>query len=149
MATNFVPADFVYWEAVYDDGSSLREKDGGVYRAIERNKLSSFRIVSPDETVIFEVRMPDGLNGHNLVYRRRNAITEGRGRTGIILVGFIPTGPAWALDITNSTYLESPQGFIFGDPIFYPVDPMPGERYFEDQLATLNKEYAHLKEIGD
>lgn len=146
----FVSGDFVYWEAVYNDGTSLREKEGGRYHAIERNKLEKFRIVTPDETILFETWPPVGLDGHHLVYRRRIGLTYGDGlgttRSALIIIGWLPNGPAWAIDVDNGTYLESPDGFKFGDPIFYPVDPMPGEKHFEDQFNTLNKEYNHLKE---
>ena len=122
-----VPADLAYWEAVYDDGTVLRETDGKKYADIERGRLQSFRIVHHGE--ILMSTWPDpvrGSTGYNLVYRRRTAITSGIGRAVVILFGFAPMGPIFALDLARSEY-SIHEGFEPGHPTVYPQVAYPYE----------------------
>lgn len=131
---NFVvPADLAYWEAVYTDGTVLRETDGKKYADIDRGSLQSFRIVHHGEIMLSI--WPDpvrGSTGYNLVYRRRTAITGGMGRAVIILLGFAPMGPIYALDLANSQF-SIHEGFEPGDQTVYPPVAFP---YEPRMLAT-------------
>lgn len=119
-------ADLAYWEAVYDDGTVLRETDGKKYADIDRGALQSFRIVHHGE-ILMSI-WPDpvrGSTGYDLVYRRRTALTSG-GRGVVILLGFAPMGPVFALDVEGSQY-SIHEGFQLGDPTVYPPVAFPYE----------------------
>ncbi len=123
------PADFVTWEVEYDDGTIDRESECS-YAGIDRNKFKSFRFISPDGTILMEIQLPANVTGHNFVYRRRNAI-DGQNRTVIIVAGFMPMGPAIAINVAQRSYRVSDNGFVEHDPDLYPPQPMPGELMLE------------------
>lgn len=128
-----VVEDMVTWEAEHIDGSVQRERDGAVYAGIERSTLRKFRLVTLDGQVLFETWPPEGHTGHQLVYRRRISMVQSEGeRRVLFLIGWIPTGPAFVLDISGGSYRELPQGFDPADVEAYPPVPMPGELWFLD-----------------
>lgn len=98
-----VAADTAYWEALYDDGTVLSEADGGLYPAIERGRLSSFRLIHGGETLV-EAFVPVGATGYNLVYRRRTALGQsGAGRSVLFIFGYVPMGPVFVVDLDAGT----------------------------------------------
>lgn len=123
-------ADLVTWEVTYTDGTLDRESDGKIYAGIDRNKLKSFRLVSPDGQNLFETFVPDGRNGNHLTYRRRVSFCNGS-RSSIFVIGWWG-GPAFAIDIDNGTYRVSEEGFKDGDPDLYPPVAMAGEKWLLD-----------------
>jgi hypothetical protein len=123
------PADTAYWEALYTDGTVLRETDGRQYIDIDRGRLSSFRIIHAGETLIETFPNTErGSTGHNLVYRKRVGLGQGTGRHVLTILGWAPMGPVFLLDIANSTYRVLDKGF---DPLdldgYPPQTAMPGE----------------------
>lgn len=118
------PADFVYWEALYADGTVLRETDGQPYAAIDRSKLSSFRLIHGGEPLI-ETWPPPGATGRNLVYRRRTQFGND-GRRVIFLLAWMPMGPVFVIDPKAATVREA-AGFDPEDAELAPPEPMPGE----------------------
>lgn len=118
------PADFVYWEALYTDGTALRETDGQPYSAIDRAKLASFRLIHGGEALL-ETFPPPGATGWNLVYRRRTQMGTD-GRRVVIIVGWAPMGPVIVVDPEASSYFEAP-GFNPSVMELAPPQPMPGE----------------------
>lgn len=116
--------DVVTWEVSYANGRVLREREGGLYRQIDRGQVTRFALVSPGE-VLFETWPPDQLAGRRLVYRRRTRLGVGVGRHVGFLVGWVPD-LIWWVDPTMGLYRESP-GFVWGDPDFAPVPPIPQE----------------------
>lgn len=122
-------ASQVTWEATYTDGTVYRESEGGAYRGIDRNLLKSFRIVAPGLTLL-EIFAQDGRTGHNLCYRRRTGITQGGKRLVWFIVGWVPQGPIYGVDVANEEIVTAP-GFAVGNPVFYPPAPMEeeGERF--------------------
>jgi hypothetical protein len=113
-----VAEDTAYWEALYDDGSVLCEAEGATYGQIDRGRLQSFRIIH-NGTIVFEVFPKNGTTGHQLVYRRRTAISAGVGRDVEFIVGFVPNS-FFVIDIQNGQYHEDPN-------ILQTLTPMPGE----------------------
>ena len=118
------PADFVYWEALYTDGSVLRETDGKSYSAIDRSRLVSFQLIHGGETLL-EMFPPPGATGRNLVYRRRTQMGT-YGRRVLVIVGWAPMGPVVVVDPAGAAYSEAP-GFDPSIPELSPPQPMPGE----------------------
>lgn len=118
------PADFSYWEVLYDDGTTQRETDGKPYSTIDRSRLASFRIVHGGETLI-ETFPPPGATGHNLVFRRRTQVGD-LGRRVIFVFGWAPMGPIFSLDPTAETYRVA-GAFDPADMDIAPPVPMPGE----------------------
>lgn len=111
----------VFWEAVYDDGTLYREADGGKYGNIDRNRLRSFRLVTPGENIV-ELFCSNGATGWNLVYRRRTVMKLGVGRQVWFIVGFVPQGPIYAvqpesLQIVQSDHFESSGPLAHVSPI--------------------------------
>lgn len=123
---NPLSADLTYWEAVYSDGTTMTE-DQGSYSQIDRNRLKAFRLIKGAE-VVFEMTPPPGFTGQNLVYRRRTAMSASTGdRRVLIILGWAPGGPAFAIDMDTGSYRVSEEGFILGDPDMYPPMAFPGE----------------------
>ena len=123
-------ADLAYWEALYDDGTVLRETDNKTYFAIDRGRLSEFRVIHHGE--IMAAIRPEGVRGatgHNLVFRRRIRMSSqgDRPREQVLLLGFAPMGPVLCLDLDRGTYQISDEGFKPGDPVFAPPAPLEGE----------------------
>lgn len=138
--TNFVNADFVFWEVEYANGTTLREgQDGLTYGGINRATLKKFKLVNTEGTVIFETWPPPGKNGHNFVYRRRTRIMENGQKMTLFVLGWLPDGPAFAIDVNSGEYRQSEVGFIVGDADLYPPDPMPGELWFLDNPGQGHK----------
>lgn len=134
-AKSLVEADFVTWEAEYDDGHVLRETDGGRYAEIDRDQLKVFKLVKAGE-VLLEAFPPPGATGWNLIYRRRTQESLDGKRRVIFLVAYAPMGPAIMLDPVAGTYRTAP-AFVEGDPDMYPPAPVPGDgRFLLDQLST-------------
>lgn len=114
-------ADTAYWEALYHDGTVSCEADGGAYPRIDRGNLSSFRIIQGGE-IVFETYPPLGLSGRNLVYRRVS--TLGGARSVFFIVGWMPEGPLFGVDIDHGQYYEDTERLLrmvkpdpaFGDP---------------------------------
>lgn len=129
-----LPEDLCFWEAEYQDGTVHREADGFNYRNLQRHALTKFRLVYQGET-IFETTPPNGASGHNFVYRRRTSI--GPDRSVVLVLGWIPDGPAFAVDVSNGTCRVSEEGFVVTDPELYPPEPMPGEAFFVDYLKKV------------
>lgn len=128
--------DIVTWEAEYIGGATLREREGALYRQIDRDRLTSFKLVSPGE-VLLEAFVPVGASGHNLIYRRRT-VTNQDGRRVIFLIGFAPMGPAFLVDPARGTY-RTEDAFLVGDPEFYPphLSRAEGEGYLLDHLTSV------------
>lgn len=132
-------AGMVTWEAQYFDGTVLRETQGGKYQHIDRSQLKTFRIVAPGE-VLLELRTGDGRTGQNLCYRRRNGLNQGGGKVTWFVAGWVPMGPAYAVDVANEEIYVGP-GFVQGDKILYPPDPIPeaGENFvFSSKVQKLD-----------
>lgn len=126
--------DLITWEVEYIDGTLHKEKEGAVYAGIDRNSLKKFKLMTIDGNVLFETWPPPGFNGHQLVYRRRISMIQTEGiRKVLFLLGWMPNGPAFVIDIAGGTYRELPKGFDPTDPEAYPPVPMPGELWFSDQ----------------
>lgn len=128
-------ADIVSWEAVYDDGWVLREREGHRYAEIDRNRLKAFRLVRAGE-LVFELDVTrDGRTGHNFVYRRRTIMGVGAGRDVIFLLGFAPMGPVIAVNPDLGKYAVR-EFFDPHDEVFAPPDPIPqeGEMFSVDHL---------------
>lgn len=122
------PEDAAYWEVLYTDGTVQRETDLKPYDSIDRGRLQSFRVIHHGE-ILMEC-WPDatrGSTGHNLVWRRRTTLSPGVGRAVILLFGFAPMGPIWALSVEQETYYQSDVGFIEGHEVLSPPTPQPGE----------------------
>lgn len=121
-------ADTAYWEVLYTDGTIQRETDLKPYNSIDRDRLQSFRIVHAGEILV--ECWPDpvrGSTGRNLVWRRRTTLKPGVGRSVVLLFGFAPMGPIWALNVDQGTFYESGVGFVEGDALLSPPVPEPGE----------------------
>lgn len=125
-----VAADTAYWEVLYSDGTVLTEAAGAKYNQIDRSKLAAFRIIYQGENV-FETFPPAGATGHNLVYRRRSSLGTGSdsaGRGVLIICGWAPHGPIFAINLDDGIYAEDTAGLL---PTLTPV---PGEP--DDILLT-------------
>ncbi len=120
-----LPADYCTWAIDYDDGTSYAEAEGG-YAGIDRNKFKTFKLMSPDGQVLFETWPPDGASGQNFVFRRRTSMANGQRSKVVFVFGFEPMGPAFAVDVNDSSWRSLPT-FTVGDSDLYPVAPMPGE----------------------
>jgi hypothetical protein len=118
------PADVATWEALHEDGTVLREREGAVYRQIDRSQLSAFRIVQAGE-LLLEMLPPAGATGRNLVYRRRTTLGSG-GRDVLFVVGWVPMGPAVTLNLRAGTF-RTLETFTPGDPELDPPDLHPWE----------------------
>lgn len=81
----------VMWEAVYRDGSTIRESEQH-YSKLKRFELRVFRFLF-DGQVVREFYLPDG---ERLVYRRSVLTTTSGKEDHLFLVGLMPGGPAWA-----------------------------------------------------
>lgn len=123
----FNPADLAYWEVLYDDGTVLSEAAGGTYAAIDRGRLQSFRIIFGG-TIVFELFPTNGHTGYELVYRRRSTLGsgDGFGRGVTYIIGLVPDGPFYALDLDRGEFREDPS-------LLATLAPMPGE---PDDLLT-------------
>lgn len=86
----------VTWEAIYDDGREVREKDGALYAHLDRNALREMRLVSPGE-ILACIWASYGRTGWNMVYRRRTMMGSSGGRETWFLLGFMPMGPFVAI----------------------------------------------------
>lgn len=128
-----VPEDHITWEAEYTDGTCDREKDGKQYAGIDRNNLKKFKLMTPQDTVLFETWPQPGMTGHNLVYRRRISMIQSEGDKNMnFIIGWMPSGPAFVIDVAGGSYRELPDGFDPADAEAYPPVPMPGELWFQD-----------------
>lgn len=138
MSNNFVAADLVRWQVEYDNGTFDQEYQGKTYGGIDRARLKKFQLVNETGTVIFETWPPPGKNGHNFIYRRRTRIMEGGRKLTLFVLGWLPDGPAYAVNVEDGSYRVSETGFIIGDPDMYPPDPMPGELWFAEDPNRRN-----------
>jgi hypothetical protein len=130
-ASYLTSADTAYWEAVYTDGTLVRETDGTKYDDIDRSRLHSFRIVHHGEIMV-QVFPPAGATGHNLVYRRRTVLgMMGVGRAVWFILGFAPMGPVHALNLDDMKMTTAPHFGVGG--MFDAPQPLPGEP--EDMLG--------------
>lgn len=119
-------ADITFWEVEYTDGTSWSE-DQITYSQIDRSKVAKFRLIKGVET-IFEMVPPPGFSGQNLVYRRRTAMSATDGSRNVLLIlGWAPNGPVFAVDVRNGSYRVLEDGFLVGDPDLYPPVAFPGE----------------------
>ncbi len=127
---SFVSAgDLAYWEVVYDDGTVQRETDLKPYTSIDRARLKHFSVVHHGEILVtLTPHAEHGVTGHNLVWRRRTRIGQGVGRQVILLFGFAPMGPVYALDVDSMQYIVQ-EKFDPEDPtgVFHPPAPLEGE----------------------
>lgn len=131
--------DAISWEAAYDDGTVLREIEGGRYQDINRDRLTSFRLVSPGE-IVLEMFAGVDRTGHNLCYRRRNALTHGGTKALWYIVGWVPMGPVYAVDPVKREAYTLP-GFKEGDSLLYPPEPIPeaGELFtFTEKVSQVD-----------
>lgn len=115
----------VTWEAAYDDGTVLAERSGARYAQIERDRLKSFRLVSPGE-ILVDLPVGDGRTGYNLVYRRRT-IFGGGNKVVWYLAGWVPMGPVVAIQPETETVKKSVT-FEQSGPL-RGVEPTPEERW--------------------
>ncbi len=72
--------DTVKWRAVYNDETSLSERDpsGGkehAFKEIDMNKIQSFQLINEKDIAICQVRLG---NEKRLIFARRNLITTGQ-----------------------------------------------------------------------
>lgn len=135
MASNFVPADLIRWEVEYDDNTTDRESEGKKYGGINRSRLQKFKLINEAGATIFETWPPVGKNGHNFIYRRRSRIMESGQKMTIFVIGWLPDGPAYAVNVADSSYRMLEDGFNIADPDMYPPEPMPGELWFADNQS--------------
>lgn len=112
----------VGWEAEYDDGTVMSEREGALYQHLDRHRLTKFSIVAPGE-VLFSLFCVDGRTGHNLVYRRRTTMASGEGRVVWFVAGFVPQGPVFAFQPETENLLKS-DGFSDG-----PLAPVVPTKY--------------------
>ena len=113
----------IAWEAVYSNGTVVRERDGHLYQNIDRAKLAHFILTDAGRALI-DMPMQDGHDGWHFFYRRRTVMTMNR-REVWFLMGFIPMGPIHAfnpgtgqLRETNSLDPDEQSG------IFHPIVPI-------------------------
>jgi hypothetical protein len=99
--------DMVTWEAVYNDGDTLRMVDGALYRDIDRTRLSSFRLWVYYNLVAELYVEPDTI----LTYRRRTSITN-ESRTVQFIIGNYPDGGVVVFDALREETFRS----RFGEP---------------------------------
>lgn len=135
-----IPADSITWEVEYDDGTVLRGLTPESYAQIDRDRLKIFKLIGRGE-VLCSVFPPSGATGHNLVFRRRTSMTMSEGsvvRSAIFVIGWIPRGPAFAVDVFRGTFRRLENGFDQNDPELYPPVLMPGEEstLIEDALLS-------------
>ena len=72
--------DTVKWKAVYNDETSLSERDpnGGkehAFKEIDMSKIQSFQLINEKDVPVCQVRLG---NGKRLIFARRNLITTGQ-----------------------------------------------------------------------
>lgn len=138
--SDFVAADLIMWQVEYTDGSVESERDGKKYGGIDRARFRKFQLTNAAGQVIFETWPPVGKSGQNFVYRRRIRIMENGQKMTLFVLGYLPDGPAFAVNVEDGTYRELPNGFDPADQDMYPPDPMPGEVWFaEDPSARRTK----------
>jgi hypothetical protein len=131
-----VEADFCTWEVLYTDGSRYAEREGGLYRGIDRARLQSFSIVMGGDTLM-EAFPPAGATGLNLCYRRRTQ--AGRGRRVLFVIGWVPMGPVIAIDPAAGSYETAPY-FTQGGDLAAPVAiPSEGERFTLGNLVSARR----------
>lgn len=124
----------VSWEAVYQDGTVDREREGALYAGINRSLLTSFRLVSPGE-ILVELPITSPRTGWNLVYRRRTILNRGN-RHVWFLTGFVPMGPVVAFQPETEQLLKSDH-FHEGAGPLGKVEPMPEERWLPSHSTDL------------
>jgi hypothetical protein len=129
----------VTWEAESHNGTVLKEREGRLYKDINRADLKEFRLVAPGEILLW-VAMKDGRTGHDLCYRRRSDMSAAMGQGFVkntwFMVGFAPMGPVYAYNPGTNEGMQAPR-FIPNDPLFYPPEPHlnEGEMFNFDSLA--------------
>jgi hypothetical protein len=115
----------VTWEAVYKNGSLLRERDGYRYKDIDRHELGSFQLVASEQLLVV-AHMNNGRTGHDLCYRRRTRMSYGD-KVVWYLIGFVPMGPVLAYQ-PETEILEQHHKFEDGGSgLFAPPVPHPEE----------------------
>lgn len=117
--TFLLPEDRTFWSVQYTDDTWFREIEGASYERIERDRFKSFTLTYKSQDV-FTCYPPTGATGRNFIYRRRIRLTESQGRDVVFIVGWMPHGPIYCVDIARGTYKESP-GFVEGDPDLLPI----------------------------
>jgi hypothetical protein len=117
----------VTWEAVYDDSTVVRERDGFLYANLDRNRLVELRLVTPGE-IFAAVLAGDGRNGWNLVYRRRTIMTAGQTKQVWFMLGFMPMGPFVAVQPETEQVLRANELHHGAGPLGM-VEPIPAERW--------------------
>lgn len=117
----------VTWEAEYFNGLTLRENQGELYADIDRDQLSSFRLVSPGE-ILVELRVKPGQNGHGLVYRRRTIFAAGGFKEVWFIVGILPLGPVVSYQPETDQVLKADKFESGSGPLGKP-EPLPFERW--------------------
>lgn len=116
----------VFWEAVYDDGSVVREADGNRYVDLDRNRLTRLRLTAPGE-ILAEIGVGDGRSGWNIVYRRRT-IAQGGKREAWFVLGFMPMGPWLAVQPEQAIFRQAEHLHQGAGPLGM-VQPVDGEHW--------------------
>lgn len=133
-ANLLVPGDFAHWEVTMADGSTVREAPGLGYPDLDLERVRAFRIVHEREPV-FQIRIPADYDGRNLIYRRRTTLSPERGRVVWFVIGFLPEGPAYAVDVAGGEYVQSDDGFMLGN------GPLAAPQLSPNEVAFLQAAY--------
>lgn len=133
----------VTWEAIYRDGTTLRERDGALYAGIDRSLLKSFRLVSPGE-ILVELPVSSPRTGWNLVYRRRTIHNFGNGRQVWFLTGFIPMGPVVAIQPETEQIMKADHLTSGAGPLGQ-VQPTPEEKWLPAHVTDVHLKHQKIK----
>jgi hypothetical protein len=91
------------WRAVYHNGDVWTEQDGP-YSTMPRSGLKAFQIVHGDYLVL-ETVPPKGDDWSGLRYRRRSEMrTDGLPGDAKLVVGWVPSGPAYLVGTDGSVW---------------------------------------------
>lgn len=123
----------VSWEAEYFDGRTVRERDGVLYKEINRDQLKAFRLVAPGE-ILMEFRVKAGQNGHGLAYRRRTTLSPA-GKQVWFVVGMIPNGPVISYQPETNQVLKAGR-FEEGSGPLGKMVPFPFETWTNTSHST-------------
>lgn len=131
-----IHSDLIWWEAEHADGFVLTNRNGGLYRHIDRTTLKHFRIVTAGE-ILAQITVDAGHPGKSLVYRKRTSMSDSNNRDVVYLFGWQPQGPIFLLDPKETQLYVRPD--FEGDGIFERPIPHPdeGEQWTHDHRSDV------------
>ena len=122
----------VTWEAILTDGEVQRERDGVLYKDINRDRLKAFNLVGAGE-LLLHFPIPPDRSGNQFVYRRRTAMGYGPGgsnKVTVFLLGILPTGPVILFN-PETMEVAHKETFVDNDALWSAPTPHPedGENF--------------------